>query len=235
MGITRTRGVLIALVAGLLALLGAAVLQRSDMPNPLVQLGEATLAVFGIRTASEPAYETIGQVGSVEIRRYGPCVAAETSVDSSGRPAMNQAFSILARYIFGGNRQKRDIPMTAPVATERGRTIAMTAPVTMEPGKEHGLTMRFFLPSDMILATAPDPLDPRIKLVEVPAGTIAALRFSGSWDDAAIEAQQDALLAALRSSRWEPTGAAFTQLYDPPFTLPFLRRNEVAVRVAPRQ
>ena len=233
MRITRSRAILIAAVAGLLALVVATLLQKSDMPNPLVQLGQSALAVFGVRTAEEPPYEMIDHADAVEIRRYGPRFAAETIVDAEGRKAMNEAFLILAAYIFGGNRQKRDIPMTAPVASEVNTTMAMTAPVAMEGESNTGITMRFFLPHDITPANAPEPTDPRVKLVEIPGETIAALRFTGAWDRAAIDARKEALLAELRRSHWEPIGAPFTQLYDPPFTIPFLRRNEVAVRVAP--
>ncbi len=233
MRLTRSRTILIVAVSGLLALVVATLLQRSDMPNPLVQLGQGALAVFGVRTAEEPPYELIDRVEGVEIRGYGPRFAAETVVDAEGRKGMNEAFLILAGYIFGGNRQKRDIPMTAPVASEENATIAMTAPVAMEGDSNAGLKMRFFLPHDITPANAPEPTNPRVKLAEVPGETIAALRFTGAWDRAAIDARKEALLAKLRLSRWEPVGSPFTQLYDPPFTIPFLRRNEVAVRVAP--
>jgi len=73
-----------------------------------------------------------------------------------------------------------------------------------------------------------------VRLVAVPEETVAALRFAGTWREGAIEGRKRELLAGLDGSGWTPVGDPFTQLYDPPFTIPFLRRNEVAVRVAPR-
>jgi hypothetical protein len=198
----------------------------------LTQIFESALSVFGIRTAEEPAYEVIDRVGDVEIRRYGPRFAAETSVTGQGDRAMNQAFFILAGYIFGGNKRKQDIAMTAPVAME-SQKIAMTAPVAMQGDAARGLTMRFFLPSGITAANAPEPNDRRVRLAMVPKETVAALRFTGGWSEASIADRKQRLLEALQGSRWKPENDPFTQLYDPPFTIPFLRRNEVAVRVTP--
>jgi hypothetical protein len=199
------------------------------------QLFESALSVFGIRTAEEPAYEVVDRLGSVEVRRYGSRFAAQTRVEGAGDEAMNRAFFILAGYIFGGNKRKQDIAMTAPVAMESSQKLAMTAPVAMEGDGAQGLTMRFFLPADITPDNAPEPNDQRVKLVTVPEETLAALRFTGGWSEASIDARKQELLAALKGSRWKQHGAPFTQFYDPPFTIPFLRRNEVAVRVTPTQ
>jgi len=87
--------------------------------------------------------------------------------------------------------------------------------------------------------TAPRPLDPRVKLVELPPETVAVLSFSGPRDRETIEWRQDLLLEKLVGTKWRPTGPASAYLYDPPWTLPFLRLNEVAIPVraeqAPRQ
>ena len=87
----------------------------------ITQLFASALSVFGIRTAEEPPYQVIDRLGDVEIRRYGARFAAETTVADDGNQAMNRAFFILAGYIFGGNRRKQAIDMTAPVAMEDRR------------------------------------------------------------------------------------------------------------------
>ncbi|HEX7532079.1 MAG TPA: heme-binding protein [Methyloceanibacter sp.] len=198
----------------------------------IAQLFDSALSVFGVRTAEEPHYDIVERIGEVEIRRYGPRLAAETII-ASGDNTMNEAFFILAGYIFGGNQKKQDIAMTAPVGIERGQDIAMTAPVATEATQE-GLTMRFFLPCSVTLANAPEPNDERVKLVPIGEETLAALRYSGTWSEEARKQEERELLAAIEGSRWQASGGPFAQLYDPPFTIPFLRRNEVAVRVAPR-
>ncbi len=232
----RNRLLLIVTGLALAVLVGVALASGpKGRSMTMTQLFESALAVFGIRTAEEPAYEVVDRLGDVEIRRYGPRFAAETTVADDNNNAINQAFFILAGYIFGGNARKQDIAMTAPVALEGGQKIAMTAPVTMEGEAAAGLTMRFFLPADISQANAPEPTDQRVRLVTVPEETIAAFRFSGSYSEASLAVRKQDLLAALKGSRWSEAGQAFTQLYDPPFTIPFLRRNEVAVRVAPTQ
>ena len=73
-----------------------------------------------------------------------------------------------------------------------------------------------------------------MRVVEVPGETMAVLRFSGSTGDARIAERKEALLRELRGSAWAPTGEPVFLGYDPPFTLPPLRRNEVAVPVRRR-
>lgn len=205
------------------------------MPTGVSQLLDAAVSIFGVRLGEQPPHTVEGRAGQVEIRSYGARFAAETHVDAEGFEAMNEAFRILAGYIFGGNKQKQDIAMTAPVVSDQGTNIAMTTPVTTERVGESGLTMRFFLPAKITTANAPSPNDPRVTLTEIPPETVAVLRFSGRWHQGAFATQKQELLAQLANSGWTPIGEPFTQLYDPPFTIPFLRRNEVAVRVVPRR
>jgi hypothetical protein len=212
-----------------------------------VVLGTAVLAgaaAVGARAATEqPAYEIVGRIGDVELRCYGPRLAAETTVTTAAADeGESPAFSRLAGYIFGANVARSRIAMTAPVAAQEATTvarpastkIAMTAPVATDTGASGTYTMRFFLPAALTRETAPVPTDPRVALVEVPAETMAVLRFSGSRRDAAVAKQRARLQAALRDGPWQAAGAPVAFFYDSPWTPPFLRRNEVAVTVAPR-
>jgi hypothetical protein len=149
----------------------------------------------------------------VEVRRYAPRVAAEASL--AGEDASGEAFKALFRYISGEEK----IAMTAPVATEAGAG---------------GVRMQFLLPARYTAATAPKPVDPRIRIVSLPEETLAVVRFSGRASAARAELHTQKLLAATKAGGWRVTGSPVLLGYDPPFTLPFLRRNEVAVRVAPR-
>ncbi|MFN8644949.1 MAG: heme-binding protein, partial [Candidatus Binatia bacterium] len=180
----------------------------------------AGCSLFGIRSGYEqPRYEVVGSVGDdIEIRRYGPRLAAATTVDAvSAEAGQNAAFRILAAYIFGANRAKSEIAMTAPVAVEaEPETIAMTAPVETAAAGEGRYAMRFFLPARLTMATAPQPTDARVRLVEVPAETIAALRFTGTGGSEAVDARRAELLAALRDSAWRPLGPPAAYFYDPP-------------------
>lgn len=200
------------------------------MPNYLKLAAESALSVVGIRSQYEqPRYEVIEFVGAVEVRRYAPRFAVQTTVEAADEATgRNAAFKILAAYIFGANRSKRDIAMTTPVETARPRDIAMTSPVLTSGGGGRW-TQRFYLPSDVTPETAPEPLDSRVELVQAPEETIAATIFTGAGQD--LDRRKRELVSELNGSRWEPAGEPFTMFYDPPFTIPFLRRNEVAVLV----
>ncbi len=190
-------------------------------------------SAFGIRSGTEEPRHTVAErLGDVEIRRYAPRLAAETTVAGGAYAARGEGFRRLAGYIFGGNRKQARIDMTAPVAqssASSGERIAMTAPVAQEAG-DSGWVIRFFLPA--ALSDPPAPNDARVRIVPVPEETVAVLRFSGTATEAAIADRRAALLAALSGTAWRPAGEPVSWFYDPPWTLPPLRRNEVAVPVA---
>ncbi len=175
-------------------------------------------SVVGIRDAPEPHYDVVARMGDVEIRSYGPRIAAETVVDSEEMAARNTGFRRLAGYIFGGNAGATKIAMTAPV----------------EQQAAEGWRIGFFMPPGQSLATLPRPNSANVRLVDVPPATMAVLRFSGLPGSKEVAAKTAALLAALADSAWRPAGPPVAWFYDPPWTLPPLRRNEVAVPVAPR-
>jgi hypothetical protein len=185
----------------------------------------------------------------VEVRQYGPRLAAETTVTTADEEAgRNNAFEVLAAYIFGANRAPgtaggaragggRKVAMTVPVqvAAPAGGKVAMTVPVRVDAaGDGQALTMRFFLPSKLKADTAPIPNDSRVKIVTVPPETVAVLRFSGSWDPEMFGPKKQELLRRLDASPWRAKGEPYTLFYDPPFTIPLLRRNELVVPVERR-
>ncbi len=193
----------------------------------------AACSVVGIRDAPEPAFAVIGRLDAVELRRYAPRIAAETCVDGDEIAARSAGFRLLAGYIFGNNIPHAAIAMTAPVAQAR-ETIAMTAPVGVTQGTDQRWCIRFFMPAQYTLETLPRPRDDAVRLVELPAETMAVLRFTGSTAPDAVALRQQTLLDRIGRSDWQPAGAIVAWFYDPPWTLPFLRRNEVAVPVAKR-
>ena len=201
-------------------------------------LAVAGCAVFGDRSGTaEPAFTVLARQDAVEIRQYGPRIAAETVVEADEEKARNEGFRRLAGYIFGGNGGAAKIAMTAPVAQSpaaAGTSIAMTAPVAQAKAGQGGWVVRFFMPAEYTLDTLPVPDNPAVRLVEIPGETMAVLRFTGSRAPAAVAGQNTVLLRALESGPWQPTGDPVAWFYDPPWTLPWLRRNEVAVPVTPR-
>ena len=193
----------------------------------------AACSTVGIRSGTEePAYTVTAHEGPIEIRSYGPRLAAETVVGADEEAARSTGFRRLAGYIFGGNQAKTQIAMTAPVAqAPAAQTIAMTAPVAQARDPSGSWTVRFFLPREWTLDKLPTPTDPAVQLVTVPGETVAVLTFSGDRGADAVHAKQTELLAALGGTSWKISGTPVAWFYDPPWTLPWLRRNEVAVTV----
>ena len=198
---------------------------------------EAFLGIFGLRLYEEPPYTVLERLaGGVEIRSYAPRVAAEVElVETEGKTDSNTAFRLLFAYIAGANGtsggEGARIAMTMPVEIKRdSERIAMTVPVVQaETGG--AMRMQFFLPAGLTRETAPVPSDTRVRIVDVPEETMAVLRFTGSRENEPVQAKHKELGAVLAGSRWTASGPPFAMFYDAPFTIPFLRRNEVAVAV----
>ncbi len=200
-----------------------------------IQIAESILSIVGIRVGTEePLSVATPLTGSVEIRRYGPRIAAETTVAADEERARNVGFRRLANYIFGANHRDETIAMTAPVAQQSGRSgdaIAMTAPVVQSRAADDRWTIRFFMPSKWTMDTLPTPDDDNVALVTVPGETVAVLRFSGDRSPRAVASRSDELRNVLRDKGIESTGEPVAWFYDPPWTLPFRRRNEIAIPV----
>ena len=194
----------------------------------------AGCTVVGIRSGTEePHFDVVARVGDVEIRQYGPRIAAEATVAGEEYAARNAGFRKVAAYIFGENHTQAKVAMTAPVAqsvAEASEKIAMTVPVSQE-NRDGRWTIRFFMPSQYTMATLPVPTDPDVKLVEVPGETKAVLRFSGFAGPEAVAEERALLLKGLSGSGWTAQGTPDVWFYDPPWALPFVRRNEVVVGV----
>jgi hypothetical protein len=197
---------------------------------PLTAIALAGCSVVGIRAGTpEPAYKVIGAAGVVQIREYAPRLAASVTVPGDEVAARSAGFRRLAGFIFGGNVSRTSIEMTAPVA-QNAEKIAMTAPVAQSGGAA-GWTITFYMPAKYSAATLPKPNDPGIFVHEVPGEIYGVYRYSGLWGKAAVHRAQEVLFANLKGSGWVAVGAPVDWFYDPPWTLPFARRNEVAVVV----
>ena len=183
-----------------------------------------------VRT-DEVTYETAVTLDGVEIRRYPETVVARTRADDLGT-----AFGRLFRYIEGNNRADETVALTAPVATQpealvpRSESIPMTAPVATEETDE-GTGMAFYLPEEYTVESAPVPDDPAVSVEREPSRTLAVLPFSWYATDRRVERKERRLLDCLDDHGLTTVGEPFLLRYDPPWTPPFMRRNEVAVSV----
>lgn len=177
----------------------------------------------------EPDYELVRKFDNVELRRYAPYVVAEVVLDATAEDAGSQAFPILAGYIFGKNKGAKKFAMTAPVTQTPASApvrMDMTAPVTQAavPG---GTRVQFVLPKEVTLATAPEPIDPRVQLREVPAADWAVIRYSGTWSQANYDEHLGELRAALSNAGVVTRGQPVLARYNSPMTPWFMRRNEI--------
>ncbi len=198
----------------------------------LEQITSSAAAIFGIRTAEEPRYNEMGRIGSIELRHYPARLAAEVSVAGDALAARSRGFQILAGFIFGKNRERAKIAMTAPVAQQDAAKISMAASVGQQHDAEGKWRVRFFMPDSYTRETLPEPVDPRVQIVTIPESVTAVLRFAGRPTSDLVARQEAALLSALQRTKWRPIGTPMGMFYDPPWTLSPLRRNEAAVEVS---
>ncbi len=191
-------------------------------------------SVVGIRSGTEePRYDVVAHVGPVEIRQYAARIAADTVVSGDEEASRSAGFRRLASYIFGANRSRTEIAMTAPVSQQvsRSETVAMTDPVAQARDPSGAWHIRFFMPSKYTMESLPTPDNASVKLMPVPPALMAVYRFSGSIDPSAVATARRTLIARLDGSAWRIIGEPVSWFYDPPWTLPPFRRNEVAVAV----
>lgn len=194
-------------------------------------------------TVEQPRYEIVAERDDFEIRAYAPQVVARVRVEGPAGGAMSRGFRPLADYIFGNNARRDGIAMTAPVTqtgADSAMKIAMTAPVTQTPAAPQEGTnaapeahwVMFIMPEEHRLGTLPTPNDPRVELLELPKRTMAVARVPGQADHGAMLRVLDALLGRLAEAEIPVAGEPTFARYDPPWTPPGLRRNEVMVPVA---
>lgn len=192
-------------------------------------------SLLGMRDGTEePPFTVIARLGDVEIRRYPARLVAEIEVAGDEVSARGAAFRPLAAYIFGENVTGERIGMTAPVA-QAGERIGMTAPVSQENTQAGGggqWRVAFFMPARYSEATLPRPRDPRIMIRRLPEADVSVLRFSGSTTPNAVAEAAARLKTSLEGSGWRPIGPGGTWFYDPPWTIPSLRRNEAWLPVS---
>ena len=186
---------------------------------------------FTAMAIEEPDYTLVQQLDGAEVRQYAPYVVAQVQVAAPAERAGNEAFPILAGYIFGKNKGERKFAMTAPV-TQAAEPVkmAMTAPVT-QSAAAGGMRVQFVLPRGVTLESAPEPLDPRVQLRLVPASQRVVIRYSGTWTQANYDEHLALLKAILARSDIATEGEPVLARYNAPFTPWFLRRNEIWLAV----
>jgi hypothetical protein len=176
-------------------------------------------------------YEVVETQGAIEIRDYAPHMVAEVSVSGERKGAINQGFRLIADYIFGNNTASTKVAMTAPVIQQPSEKIAMTSPV-IQQGSGSEWSVRFVMPASYTLATIPKPNNTAVTLHEIISKRYAAIRFSGIANENTLTEKTDALSIFIAEKQLKAVSTPTFAFYNPPWTLPFLRRNEVMVEIA---
>ena len=187
-------------------------------------------ATVGAAAVEEPSFRLVLRDGSFEIRDYPALVMAEVTEPGDRNSAAYSGFRTLAGYIFGGNTRNESIEMTAPVIEARPADWLPSASPT-EPSRKGDWTIQFVMPPQFSLTSLPRPNSPNIRLKETRAARVAAIRFSGWATDRSISDHTAELERKLRERQLIVTGPAAIAQYDPPWTLPFLRRNEILIPI----
>jgi len=182
--------------------------------------------------AEEPAFTVSLAKADFEVRAYPALIVAEVAVSGDRKAAASAGFRLLAGYIFGGNTARQKIAMTAPVMQAASQKIPMTAPV-MQSGGDGAWVISFIMPKGSTLENLPRPNNPRVQLKSIPPARMAVVRFSGLARPDSIAAKTAALQGFVSAQHLHAIGPPTLAQYDPPWTLWFLRRNEVMIPIAP--
>lgn len=197
-----------------------------------------------MRDVETPAYEIVASENNIEIRRYEPMIVAEVQMDGKRSEALSNGFRLLADYIFNRHTVKQDIAMTAPVQQQKRVKIAMTAPVqqqkvtkipmtapVQQQSSGESWTVSFVMPSSYRMETLPKPFNDRVTLRSIPAKLFVVIKFSGTNSDDNLKEHQKKLTAYINSKNLSVVGHPKYAFYNPPWTLPPMRRNEVMFEV----
>lgn len=179
----------------------------------------------------EPIYTIETKTEQYEIRIYNSSIVAETKIESEFEEAGNNAFKILASYIFGNNTSKLQIAMTAPVTQKLSKEpssekIQMTAPVSMLKDSS-GYLVQFAMPNKFNMDNIPTPNDTRVKIVQIPQRKVAVYKYSGSWSMAHFEEKLKIFKLALTKDKVKTVGEPIFARFNSPYQIWFLRRNEI--------
>ena len=193
----------------------------------------------------EPPYQVLQQDGAFEIRHYAPQLVAQTWAEGDMDAASNRGFRRIANFIFGNNQvpnsdQSASIAMTAPVTVEPvSPPMTMTGPLSLSPTSPAPIEsatkwrIQFVMPNSYTLATLPQPRSEAIEVREIPSKTFLVHRYSWFNTTSRVQEKIDATLQWAQQHALTVIGTPQLARYDPPWTLPMFKRNEIHVEIVP--
>lgn len=179
----------------------------------------------------QAGYSVVEKIGAIEIRDYNPRIVAETEVAGPRKEAIQQGFRVIADYIFGNNVSSAKIAMTAPVMQQSGENISMTAPVTQTGEGAGPWKINFVMPSSYTLKNLPRPANSAVVLKQIPSKRYAVIRFSGMPTQEELSSQRSQLEYLISQKNLRSLSPPIYAFFNPPWTLPILRRNEIMIEV----
>ena len=178
----------------------------------------------------EPSYRVITQSEPFEIREYPPLIVAQVEVPGDLSEASSAGFRLIANYIFGNNISVRDSGLTT--AEPVPEKIAMTVPVIAEgKGDQKTWLIQFVMPKQYTLETLPKPNNPQVKLLAMGPQKLAVIRFTGFVGDDKVQEKTAELMAWIKSRNALPLGNTRLARYNPPWSIPWMRRNEILIPI----
>ncbi|MBP1610211.1 MAG: heme-binding protein [Acidobacteria bacterium] len=196
----------------------------------LILIGLLAWSIVGSR-GEQPKYAVVSVKNDIEVRDYAPMIVAEVEATGEREEAITKGFSILADYIFGNNKSSSKVAMTAPVTQQESRKIAMTAPVTQQ-NVDGKWQVRFMMPSNYNLSSLPQPNNAAIQLNEVPSKRFVVIRFSGIPTESVLKKNLEKLQDHIRDEKIKTVTEPTYAFYNPPWTLPPMRRTEIMIEIS---
>ena len=196
----------------------------------LILIGFLAWSIIGSR-GEQPKYTVVSVKNNIEVRDYAPMIVAEVETTGEREEAITKGFNILADYIFGNNKSSAKVAMTAPVTQQESQKIAMTAPVTQK-SVDGKWQVRFMMPSDYNLSSLPQPNNTAIRLKEVPSKRFVVIRFSGIATESVLRENLVKLHDHIREERIKTVSEPTYAFFNPPWTLPPMRRTEIMIEIS---
>ena len=194
-----------------------------------------TLTFTGaVMATEEPQFSVLEKTPPFELRSYAPMILAEVKVEGDLEEASSQGFRLIAAYIFGQNQVSEKIAMTTPVTIEgqtpKSAKIAMTSPVSIESNAGQWI-VSFVMPAQYTMENLPKPLNSKVQLRQIPAVKRAVINFSGFYNANKVAERTFELEEWMKTKNLQAASAPKFARYNPPWTLPFMRRNEIMIDV----
>jgi len=187
-----------------------------------------------IMATEEPDFKLISEEGEFQIREYDPKIIAQVEVEGDFDEASSKGFKLLADYIFGNNLldgESQKISMTTPVeVSPLADNLSMTSPI-MDDQVNKTWSINFVMPKEYTLDTLPMPNNSEVKIIKVPSEKYAVILFSGLVRESSYAEKSELLSNYIKANNFMPQGTIKIARYNPPWTLPFFRRNELMVKI----